>query len=63
MKNCKDCIKNNRKPDAVGCLQCSVNKSRYEKIEVANKEEVEAKSKEIIEKYRDAFTELAKGGE
>ena len=26
MKNCNDCIKNNRKPDAVGCLSCKTAK-------------------------------------
>ncbi len=28
MKNCNDCIKNNRKPNAVGCLECSQHKNK-----------------------------------
>ena len=30
-KNCKDCIKNNRRPNAVGCLECAVVKSKSSK--------------------------------
>ena len=25
-KNCKDCIRNNRHPNAIGCLECKVFK-------------------------------------
>lgn len=31
-KNCDDCIKNNRKPNAVGCIECSVVKKKKKKI-------------------------------
>lgn len=28
MKNCSDCIKNNRKPNAIGCLSCKTAKAQ-----------------------------------
>lgn len=30
-KDCKECIKNNRKPNAIGCLECSKNKKQQTK--------------------------------
>lgn len=35
-KNCKDCIKNNRKPNAIGCLECSVYKNNLNNIAEKN---------------------------
>ena len=36
-KNCNDCIKNNRHPNAVGCLECSVFKNNYNNKEQSMK--------------------------
>ncbi len=48
MKNCEDCIKNNRHPNAVGCLQCSVTKAWYDKL----KEKKESKGNTKNEKQK-----------
>lgn len=46
-KNCDDCIKNNRNPNAVGCLECSVVKKKKKKIKDLSFEERKA----ICKKY------------
>lgn len=47
-KNCDECIKNNRNPNAVGCIECSVVKNKKKKIRDLTNEEIE----KICDKYR-----------